>query len=409
MQSTVQHPASPSVEPPELPKPNDSWSAQLLSSFTSVEELAQASLITSDEALTLGRLGERFRVRVPRYYAGLMNNSVEGRASCPIRKQALPALGEEDPVLPPWAQEWSRRAFGRREPWTNDAIGDVAKLAAPRLTHRYGNRAILHLSSLCALYCRFCFRKSHLNDSERTLYDGSLDPALAYLSEHTEIREVILTGGDPLSLPDAWLARFLDRLEKISHLKHVRLHSRMGATLPARLTPELAVLLSDRSYVVSLVSHFNHPKELTEFALERLAGLRRRGIPLYNQSVLLRGVNDDDEVLYTLFQALFENGVMPFYLHQADWTPGTFDFRLPIARGQALMTQLAGRLSGPALPHYVLDIPEGGGKISLTGRGVRLIDERSDGKIGGALFEVITPQTRNDANVPQLYAEFWKV
>jgi lysine 2,3-aminomutase len=361
--------------------------------------------VTREESSRLRGIGERFRVRVPRYYAALIN-SAEGER-CPIRLQAIPALGEEDPALPEWAREWSSRAYGRPTPWHADPIGDLERLEAPRLTHRYENRAILHLSSACALYCRFCFRKSHLNDSERALYAGSLEPALEYLAAHPGIRELILTGGDPLSVPDAWLGRLLDRLEGLSSLTHVRIHSRMPVTLPSRLTAGLAAILSGRRFVVSLVAHFNHPRELTREASRAAARLRAAGVPLYNQSVLLSGVNDDAATLAELFQGLYERGVAPFYLHHPDWTPGTFQFRVSIERGRALMRALSGRVSGPALPRYVLDIPGGFGKTELIGDAARLLETKSDGNLAGALYEVTPPNTRS-AKDRRLYLELWK-
>lgn len=388
------------------------WQQELLDSYTSVEELARAGFLSSNEAVRLRALGEKYRVRVPRYYAGLMDrSSPEALAACVIRRQAVPGLCEDDPErLPQWAREWSLRAFGREVPWDEDAIGDLAKLAAPRLTHRYGNRAILHLSSLCALYCRFCFRKSHLNAASRTLYNGSLEPALAYLERTPEIRELILTGGDPLSLPDPFLARLFERLSAVANLKQVRIHSRMAVTLPSRLTPELAALLERQPFGIAIVSHFNHPRELTKLAVDRLRVMRKAGVALYNQSVLLREVNDDARILETLFQELYENGVRPFYLHHADWTPGTFGFRVSIERGRQIVTELAGKLSGPATPQYVLEIPGGGGKVSLMNHLFTKLSERHDdaAKISGALWQAVPPHTRSGLRQPAVYAEFWR-
>jgi lysine 2,3-aminomutase len=384
-----------------------SWQAELANSYADLDSLARDGLVTQDEALKLHAIGHAYQVRIPKYYAALMG----GAPNCPIRMQALPSLNEVDPVLPDWAKEWSIAAFGRPTPWTADAIGDVAKLAAPRLTHRYGNRAILHLSSLCAMYCRFCFRKEHLNAEQKTLYEGSLEPAFEYLRTTPQIREVILTGGDPLSIPDRRLESLLAKLDEIAHLKHVRIHSRMAVTLPSRLTTELGKVLTSRRVQVALVSHFNHPKELTTFARERLEAFSRQGVVLYNQSVLLRGINDDAEILGTLFQELYESGVKPFYLHHPDWTPGTFHFRSSIEKGQALMDELAGKLSGPSMPHYVLDTPGGIGKVQLTSGRVKRVQEKFENDFGGALYEIKPPQTREGLKPIDhyyLYAEFWK-
>lgn len=398
------------------------WPEELLSAYSSVEDLLFAGLISDAEATQLRSIGERFRVRIPRYYAALF----DGTPGCPIRLQAIPSLTEVDPTTqhwPEWAKRWSRLAFNREQPWVNDAIGDISKLAAPRLTHRYGNRAILHVSSSCAMYCRFCFRKTHLNAAERTLYEGSLESAFSYLSSTPEIHELILTGGDPLSMTDRWISNFLDRLDGISHLTHVRIHTKMPCTLPSRITDELASALSNRRFRVALVAHFNHPRELTSSARQSLARLTRAGITLYAQSVLLRGINDDVQTLELLFQTLYENGVTPFYLHHPDHTPGTFQFRLSIERGRQLVRDLSGLLSGPALPHYVLDLPGGDGKVPLLDtQRVQLTRQRIEHGISGSLYQIIPPQTREHfatagtASVeptgglrtePLYYAEFW--
>jgi lysine 2,3-aminomutase len=373
------------------------WTQELAQSYSSVPELSRAGLITSEEARRLESLGSRFKVRITPYYAALMSPARD----CPIRSQAIPALGEDDPELPAWAREWSLRLFGRPEPWTADAIGDLDRLAAPRLTHRYGNRAILHLSSLCAVYCRFCFRKSHLNEKEALLYDGSLDPAFEYLSAHPEIRELILTGGDPLSLTEPALERVLDRAARLPSLRVLRIHSRMAVTLPSRLTPELAGLLSRprrdgaRELSVHLVSHFNHPREWTTAAREGLSRLRLAGIPLFNQSVLLRGINDSEDTLAELFQGLYEAGITPMYLHHPDWTPGTFHFRPSIKRGRELARRLRGRLPGAAIPHYVLELPRGLGKTPLLETSLRKLDEWNQGSVHGAVYELEAPLTRS--------------
>lgn len=368
------------------------WKGQLLNSLSSVEALEAAGLITSVESAKLRNLPGLFKIRVTPYYAKLMRND----PLCPIRRQAIPDLDEVDPILPDWATQASQEVYGRAIPWDADAIGDVAKLVAPRMTHRYEDRAIIHLSSMCAVYCRFCFRKSHLGAKEKQLYEGSLEPAFQYLGEHPEIHEVILTGGDPLSVSDAALEGTLDRLAKIPSIRTVRLHSRMAVTLPARFSAAcLKILSQDRGFGLVLVSHFNHPTELSVEALEALKLLRRSGVTLLNQSVLLRGVNDSLPVLRDLFVGLYEAGVLPYYLHHPDWTPGTFHFRMSISEGLRLVRQLRGRVPGPALPDYVLDLPQGHGKTSLLGSDLEIVTEWSDGPVGGALYQLRAPATRS--------------
>jgi lysine 2,3-aminomutase len=379
------------------------WKQHLAQSYSNVNELAQAGLITSAEASRLADLGERFKVRITPYYASLM----KPQRDCPIRLQAIPDLGEEDPALPEWAATWSQKIYGRAAPWHADAIGDVAKLAVPRLTHRYGNRAILHLSSLCAVYCRFCFRKGHLNDDERTLYEGNLDPAFDYLARTPEIRELILTGGDPLSLTDSAFARVLERVGQIPHIRVLRIHSRMAVTLPSRLTAELAQVMGrPRDFSIHLVSHFNHPREWTADARAGLARISEARVQLFNQNVLLAGINDSVECLTELYQGLYEAGVMPFYLHHPDWTPGTFQFRLSVERGQEIARGLRGLLPGPAIPHYVLDIPQGYGKALLLDGTVKRIDQLREGAIQGDVYELQAPRTRTQQPSP-LYLDLY--
>jgi lysine 2,3-aminomutase len=379
--------------------PTSEWKQELLQSFTSISDLTKSQLITTTEAAQLNQLGEQFKVRITPYYAGLMSSSPH----CPIRKQAIPDLGEADPVLPEWISKLSQQIYGRPTPWNQDAIGDVKNLAAPRITHRYRNRAILHLSSMCAVFCRFCFRKSHLNDSERTLYEGSLDPAFQYLEANSEIRELILTGGDPLSISDLALKKTLERVSQIRNIKTVRIHSRMPVTLPSRFTSDLLEVLGHPwGFNLVIVSHFNHPKELTPAAIQSIKQIKKAGLTLLNQSVLLRGINNSLECLQDLFQGLYEAGVIPFYLHHPDWTPGTFHFRVSVEEGRNLFSHLKGLVPGPALPHYILDIPQGFGKTSLMDNSLVKLEELPSSShsdphasgIRGAIYKVSAPSTR---------------
>lgn len=385
--------------------PRTNWRAEWADAYKSVADLVAAGLLTAAEGDALQTVAAQYRISVPRYYAGLIDRDAGDR--CPIRRQAIPSASEHDPVLPAWARAWSLQVYGREVPWHDDPIGDIARLAAPRLTHRYGNRAIMHVSAACALYCRFCFRKSHLNDDERTLYDGSLDPALAYIAAHPEINELILTGGDPLAMPDGWLEKFFAKVEAIPHVRQVRVHSRMAATMPSRLTPRLGELLTQRRFMGALVSHFNHPRELTPYAIAQLTALRQRGVPLYNQAVLMRGINNDVNTLHALFEGLYHQGITPFYLHHADWTPGTFHFRTSIAQGRALMESLAGRLAGPAMPHYVLDVPGGVGKVNLLRGDVRVEAQHAAADISGAIYALPLPATRLGAGGAAPYLDLW--
>lgn len=244
-----------------------------------------------------------------------------------------------------------------------DPIGDDVHRSVPGLTHRYPDRAILHITQACAVYCRFCFRREAVGETA-ALPEAELARALDYLAATPAIREVILTGGDPLTLSARRIGDVLARLSAIPHLETLRIHTRVPVVAPERITPALLAAL-DQPLPVWIVVHTNHPQEITPEAEAALRKLNRAGVPLLSQSVLLRGVNDNAEVLEALFRALQRNRVKPYYLHHCDLARGTSHFRTTIAEGQALMAALRGRLSGAALPTYVLDIPGGKGKVPI--------------------------------------------
>ncbi len=368
------------------------WQDQLKQSYTQLEELVADHYLPASAAASLAPITQRFKIRITPYYASLMSASPH----CPIRAQALPQLAEVDPQLPAWAEQWSQDVYQRPVPWHSDAIGDLKRLAVPRLTARYPARVLIHTSSSCAVDCRFCFRKSALNEKEEDLYQGSLTQAFDYLMHNPSIQEAILTGGDPCSLSDLALLKILRQLQAVPSLRSVRFHTRMPVTLPHRFTPELQSILGDAwNFQITLVSHFNHPQELTPLARQTLKQLQRRGITLLNQSVLLKGVNDDLLTLKTLFSELYFAGVIPYYLHHPDWTPGTFHFRIELQTGIALVEQLRGQIPGPALPDYILELPQGEGKISLLGRQTEILARYQDEHMGGALYQWTPPVTRH--------------
>ncbi len=353
-----------------------SWQKDLIESVTSIDELIKLNLVNADQAQQLKEISEQYRIRIPQYYLSLIDRS--NLDNCPIRKQAIPSVEEIDPILPKEILQLSQKYLASPNPWLNDAIGDIERLGAARITHRYQNRAIIHVSSLCAMYCRFCFRKTHLNEKEKVLYEGSLEPALQYLTNHPEIKEVILTGGDPLSLNDFALDKLISEIRNRKHIKVLRIHSRMAVTMPSRLTDDLIQTLSryqSLDFKIYLVSHFNHPKECTKFSLERLYQFSKNGITVLNQTVLLRTLNDDAITLTELFQKLYNQGILSFHLHHPDWTKGTFYFRNSIRKGLEIIQEFQGKLSGPAKPEYVLDLPKGFGKINIQNENLNSIEE----------------------------------
>jgi lysine 2,3-aminomutase len=247
-----------------------------------------------------------------------------------------------------------------------DPIGDDAHSPVPGLVHRYADRVLLKLVHVCAVYCRFCFRRETVGPGGPTMLGAEeLERALDYIRARPEIWEVVFTGGDPLVIAPRRLAELLERFRTIEHVKILRFHTRIPVVDPARITPELVEALRDCGKTVYVAIHANHVRELTAEAREALARLADAGIALVSQTVLLRGINDDPETMAALMRGFVECRVKPYYLHHGDLAPGTSHFRTSIAEGQTLMRALRGRLSGLAQPTYVLDIPGGYGKVPI--------------------------------------------
>lgn len=313
--------------------------ATLPAALTSLDALEQAGLTDPADRPVLSRVAAEFRVRVSAEMAGV--------TSAGVQAQFVPDPRELHVVPEELA----------------DPIGDDAHSPVPGLTHRYPDRAILHATQSCEVYCRFCFRRETVGEAG-ALSEAEFDRVVDYLRATPSVREVIFTGGDPLVLSARRLGAMLDRLEGIGSLESVRFHTRVPVVAPSRLTEALVAVL-DRALPVWLVVHVNHPDEITSGAAAALRRLTRAGVPLLSQTVLLRGVNADAETLERLFRNLIRNRVKPYYLHHPDLAKGTGHFRVTLAEGQAIMAALRGRLTGIAQPTYVLDIPGGHGKVPV--------------------------------------------
>jgi lysine 2,3-aminomutase len=244
-----------------------------------------------------------------------------------------------------------------------DSLAEDAHSPVPNITHRYPDRVLFLVSPVCASYCRFCTRRRKVGDPEKIPL-ARLEPAFRYLEEHTEIRDVILSGGDPLLLSDRRLDELCARLRAIAHIEIIRIGSRVPCHLPERITLELCDILK-RYHPLYLNTHFNHPDELTPAAVTALGRLADAGIPLGCQTVLLKGVNDDPEVMKRLMQKLLAARVRPYYIYMCDQVAGAEHFRTTVATGLEIIRALRGWTSGLAVPHFVIDAPGGGGKIPL--------------------------------------------
>lgn len=248
----------------------------------------------------------------------------------------------------------------------NDPIGDEAHSPVPGIVHRYENRVLLKPLELCAVYCRFCFRRASVGQpGHGVLSPEKLEVALNYIRHTEKVREVILTGGDPLVLSPRRLGDIMGAVDSVPHVKTIRIHTRLPVADPGRVTQELLDILSAPARPVYLILHVNHPDELQGEAVKALTRLRKSGCILRSQSVLLKDVNDSADTLAALFQGLVELGIAPYYLHHPDLAPGTAHFRVRPEDGQALIEAVRPRVSGLAMPLYVLDIPGGYGKVPI--------------------------------------------
>lgn len=316
-------------------------------SAQSIADLVEMGLIGADEAQRLTPVGERYAVAVTAEIASLIEGPPE---TDPIARQFLPDIRELT-VLP------HERA---------DPIGDEAHSPVKGLVHRYPDRVLLKIVGVCPVYCRFCFRREMVGPgSEGTLDASEIDAALAYIAATPSIFEVILTGGDPFVLSARRAGEITERLSAIPHVKVLRWHTRVPIVAPSRVTAAFVDAIAAAGAQVYVAIHANHPREFTGEARAAISLLKRAGVGLVSQSVLLRGVNDDVETLEALMRAFLEAGVKPYYLHHGDLAPGTSHFRTSLDHGQALMAALRQRLSGLAMPTYVLDVPGGSGKVPV--------------------------------------------
>jgi lysine 2,3-aminomutase len=323
--------------------------------------LARAGLVAPERLAALEAVAARYAVAVTPASAALIDPA---DSADPIGLQFLP-------------QEAELRTAPDE---AVDPIGDLEKSPVEGVVHRYPDRVLLMPTRVCASYCRFCFRRERVGPGRGASLTGAeLDAALAYIAERPQIWEVILTGGDPMVLSARRLSALMSRLREIPHVKVVRLHTRVPAVAPERVTAALVSALKRSGKAVYVALHANHPRELTAEARAACARVIDAGIPMLSQSVLLRGVNDDPQVLAELMRAFVETRIRPYYLHHGDAAPGTSHLRLTLDEGRSLVRSLRGRISGLAQPTFVLDIPGGHGKVPvgpayLSGNGRQVED-----------------------------------
>lgn len=323
-----------------------------MTALKSIYSLAEAGLIDARRLTALEAVAERYSVALTEDVIGLIDRS---DPFDPIARQFLPSEHE----LAEMPEELA------------DPIGDDTHSPAPGIVHRHRDRVLFKLVHSCPVYCRFCFRREMVGaGGDTALLPETFDKALAYIRSHPEIWEVILTGGDPFVLAPRRIAKVTQELAAIPHVKMLRWHTRVPVVDPKAVTDEMIAALHAPGASTMVAIHANHPRELSEDARLAIAKLIDGGIPLVSQTVLLRGVNDEISTLEALMRAFVECRIKPYYLHHPDLAPGTSHFRVTIDEGLTLMRALRARLSGLAVPSYVLDIPGGYAKVPLESREV---------------------------------------
>ena len=328
------------------PEQWNSWTWQMQNSIKSLKQLEGKIQLTDEEHAGVLLANTKLAMGITPYFFNLIDPF---DPDCPIRRQMIPRI-EEMTYAP------SDMA---------DPCGEDHDMPVPGLVHRYPDRVLFLVTDRCASYCRYCTRSRVVSGVGEQELELDFDRAIAYLQKHTEVRDVLLSGGDALLLSDARLKNLLSRLRAIEHIEFLRIGSRVPIFLPQRITPELCAMLKE-FHPLWMSVHVNHPKELTEEVRAALGRLADAGIPLGNQSVLLRGVNDDVDTMKTLVQKLLRCRVRPYYLYQCDLIRGSSHLRTSVSKGLEIIENLRGHTSGYAIPQYVVDGPGGGGKIPIN-------------------------------------------
>ncbi|HEY8498515.1 MAG TPA: KamA family radical SAM protein, partial [Limnochordales bacterium] len=340
------------AEPPGRSQDWNDWRWQFRNRVRSAEDLARYAPVTPEMAQAIEACSHEFRFAVTPYYLSLIDWS---DPNDPIRRQAIPHADElEDPI-------------GGMDPLHEEDHSPVKGLV-----HMYPDRVAFLVTADCAIYCRHCTRKRFVGKGGK-MTAADVDRAIDYIRRTPQIRDVLITGGDPLVASDAWLESLISRIRAIDHVEIIRIGTRMPVTMPQRITDELCQMLQ-KYHPIWVNTHFNHPRELTPEAAAAVDRLLRAGIPVGNQTVLLKGVNDDPEVMRQLVHGLLKMRVRPYYLYQCDLLRGTAHFRTPIEKGLEIISALQGWTTGFGVPTYVVDTPIG--KIPLMPQN---LVERGDG------------------------------
>jgi lysine 2,3-aminomutase len=353
------------------------WKWQFRNRITSLEQLIQLIPLSLHEQAQIRTVIKRYPLSITPYYLSLINPN---DPNDPIRKQAIPCI-----------QEISMSSLGLEDP-----LAEQDDSVVPGLVHRYPDRALMVLTDICPMLCRHCTRKREWRHGAWTRTDDQIEEMLAYLRQHTKVRDIILSGGDPLTLSTSHLESIIAKIRAIKHIEIIRIGSRFPVVLPQRIDDELCNMLSKYS-PVWLNTHFNHPREVTPEAETACDKLLRAGVPVNNQTVLLRGINDSVEIQTKLAHALLKAKVRPYYLFQCDEVQGTEHLRTSVDVGIKIIEGMRGYTSGLAIPNFVVDLVEGGGKVPLNPNYVLSMDQNELllQNYKGKVFRYRNPKPRN--------------
>ena len=328
---------------------DEQWNShtwQLKNRITSLNQLEQHLELSEEERSGVILSGSKLAMAITPHFFNLIDRS---DPDCPIRRQVVPRVEETIEA----------------EYEMSDPCGEDSHMPVPGLVHRYPDRVLFLVTDRCAAYCRYCTRSRVVSGAGDQDLETDYEAAFQYLENHTEVRDVLLSGGDPLLFSDAKLEKILKRLRSIEHIEFIRIGSRIPIFLPQRITPELCEMLQ-KYHPLFISVHTNHPRELTAEVKAGLERLANSGIPLGNQSVLINKVNDDPEIMKSLVHKLLMCRVRPYYLYQMDLIKGSSHLQVPVAKGIEIIEKLRGHTTGYAVPQYVIDAPGGGGKVPIN-------------------------------------------
>ncbi len=364
------------------PEEWNDWQWQVRNRITTLEQLKQVIKLSDDEASDIQKCLDTFRMAITPYYASIMDH---GNKECPIRMQSVPT-----------ADELHHCGSDMADPLHEDVDSPV-----PGLTHRYPDRVLLLVTDQCSMYCRHCTRRRMAGVTDNARTRTQIDEAINYIKNTPAVRDVLISGGDGLLIPDDLIEYILKTLQAINHVEIIRFGSRAPVVMPQRITPELCKLLA-KYHPVYLNTHFNHPKEITEDAAKACSMLADAGIPLGNQSVLLAGVNDCPQVMKKLVHELLKIRIKPYYIYQCDLSQGIGHFRTSVSAGIEIIENLRGHTTGMGVPIFCVDAPGGGGKIPVM---PQYLISQSPGRVvvrnfEGGFYSYTEPKRTVDPEAP---------